>query len=124
MGDYLTFEFSMIMQNREYLFESKELSNLQDKDIEALEDKEWHEFFLLKDIFPTVQRGKRLKESNQVAGLTPYISSTALNNGVANFIGNKSGVRLFSDCLTIANSGSVGSSFYHPYVFVASDHAD
>ena len=121
IGDYLTFEFSMIMQNREYLFESKELSNLKYKDIEALEDKEWHEFFL-KDIFSTVQRGKRLIKSNQVAGSTPYISSTALNNGVDNFIGNKSGVRIFSGCLTIANSGSVGSSFYHPYVFVASDH--
>lgn len=31
-------------------------------------------------------------------------------------------MRTFSDCLTIANSGSVGASFYHPYKFVASDH--
>lgn len=45
-----------------------------------------------------------------------------MNNGVDNFIANSTGVRIFSDCLTIANSGSVGSSFYHPYRFVASDH--
>ncbi|PHM61007.1 Restriction enzyme BgcI subunit beta [Xenorhabdus ishibashii] len=85
------------------------------------EGKEWNEFFL-KDIFGTVQRGKRLTKNNQIGGEHPYVSSTALNNGVDNFIGNDTGVRIFSNCLTIANSGSVGSSFYHPYCFVASDH--
>lgn len=52
----------------------------------------------------------------------PYVSSTALNNGVDGFVGNEGGVRKFSDCLTVANSGSVGSAFYHRYEFVASDH--
>lgn len=123
VGDYLTFEFSMIMQKRGYLFEHcrKELAKLEYKEFEALYDKEWHEFFLT-DIFPTVQRGKRLTKANQVTGQKPYVSSTASNNGVDNFIGNENGVRVFSDCLTIANSGSVGASFYHPYEFVASDH--
>lgn len=50
------------------------------------------------------------------------MSSTAFNNGVDGFIGNESSVRIFSDCLTIANSGSVGSAFFHKYDFVASDH--
>jgi hypothetical protein len=45
-----------------------------------------------------------------------------MNNGVDNFISNRSGVREFSNCITIANSGSVGQAFYHPYGFVASDH--
>lgn len=126
IGDYLTFEFSMIMQNREYLFESddsnlNELAKLKPKNIVKLEDKEWHEFFL-KDIFKIVQRGKRLTKANQIQGGHPYISSTSLNNGVNDFIGNEDGVRMFSNCLTIANSGSVGASFYQPYKFVASDH--
>ena len=51
-----------------------------------------------------------------------YVSSSATNNGVDNFIGNKKGVRIFNNCLTLANSGSVGTTFYHPYSFVASDH--
>lgn len=38
------------------------------------------------------------------------------------FVGNESGVRKFSNCLTVANSGSVGSAFFHQYEFVASDH--
>lgn len=50
------------------------------------------------------------------------MSSTAYNNGVDSFIGNDGGVRIFENCLTLANSGSVGFSFYHQYDFVASDH--
>jgi hypothetical protein len=50
------------------------------------------------------------------------VSSTAFNNGVDGFIGNNGGVRIFENCLTLANSGSVGSSFFHLYKFVASDH--
>jgi len=118
IGDYLTFEFSMLMQNKEYLFD---FSQIKYKDIENIENKEWNEFFL-KDIFPIVQRGKRLTKANQISGEQPYISSTAINNGIDGFIGNKAGIRAFSNCLTIANSGSVGASFYHPYEFIASDH--
>lgn len=97
------------------------ISDLEIKEIEKLEDKEWKEFFL-SDIFLQIQRGKRLITANQKDGVKPYVSSTALNNGIDNFISNEGNVRIFSDCLTIANSGSVGASFYHPYEFVASDH--
>jgi len=86
-----------------------------------LKNKEWKEFFL-KDVFSEIQRGKRLKKSDHKKGTTPYISSTSFNNGVDGFVGNNDGVRKFSDCLTIANSGSVGSTFYQPFEFVASDH--
>lgn len=54
--------------------------------------------------------------------IPPYVSSSAMNNGVDNFVSNESGVRKFADCLTLANSGSVGKTFYHSYEFVASDH--
>ena len=52
----------------------------------------------------------------------PYVSSSGLNNGVDDFVNNKEGVRIFEECLSLANSGSVGSTFYHPYKYVASDH--
>ncbi len=86
-----------------------------------LESLEWDEFFLT-DLFTEIKRGKRLKKEHHINGNMPYISSSALSNGVDNFIANKDNVRIFSDCLTLANSGSVGSCFYHPYHFVASDH--
>lgn len=121
IGKYLNFEFSMIMQNRAYLFESANDKEVKFEVVDSLADKKWHEFFFT-DIFETVKRGKRLTKANQVSGQIPYVSSTAANNGVDNFIGNFEGVRIYSNCLTIANSGSVGASFYHPYEFVASDH--
>ena len=89
--------------------------------IPNLNEKTWRPFFV-KDIFETIQRGKRLKTADHIQGNKPYVSSSAQNNGVDNFIDNNENVRTFEDCLTIANSGSVGKSFYHPYEFVASDH--
>ena len=88
---------------------------------EILTDVEWGEFFV-SDVFDTVQRGKRLTKANQIDGETPYISSTALNNGVDNFIGNTENIRKSDHDLTLANSGSVGACFYHNYEYIASDH--
>lgn len=87
----------------------------------GLEDVKWKEF-KFEEVFKKIQRGKRLIKNNQIQGDTPYISSTAMNNGVDNFISNEENVRIFEDCLTLANSGSVGSCFYHYYEFIASDH--
>lgn len=86
-----------------------------------LTDREWKAFYIV-DVFDTIQRGKRLKTADHLVGNIPYISSSALNNGVDNFVSNDKDVRKFSDCLSLANSGSVGSCFYEPFEFVASDH--
>jgi len=91
------------------------------KPVIPLKEKKWKEFFI-NEIFEQIQRGKRLKKSDHIPGKIPYVSSTAFNNGIDDFIGNKNNVRIFSNCISIANSGSVGASFYHPYKFIASDH--
>ena len=83
--------------------------------------KVWKSFYFT-EIFAEIQRGKRLKKADHKEGRTPYVSSTSQDNGVDAFIGNDSGVRRFADCLTLANSGSVGCTFYHKYEFIASDH--
>ena len=87
----------------------------------TLDNTEYGEFYL-NDVFEDIQRGKRLTKANFIAGETPYVSSSAESNGIDAFIGNEEKVRIFEDCITLANSGSVGSTFYHPYKFVASDH--
>ncbi|MCD8375990.1 MAG: restriction endonuclease subunit S, partial [Oscillospiraceae bacterium] len=87
----------------------------------SLHDREWKEFFL-RDVFPKIKRGKRLKTADHIEGSIPYVSSSAANNGIDAFIGNKRRIRKFSDCVTLANSGSVGKAFFHPYEFIASDH--
>lgn len=86
-----------------------------------LESIEWKEFYL-NNIFNLIQRGRRLTKRDQFEGNIPYISSTGFNNGLDNFIGNTDNIRIFNECLSIANSGSVGSTFYHKYEFVGSDH--
>lgn len=91
------------------------------KEIEPLNQKEWGEFYL-KDIFPKIQRGRRLKKEDHKLGKIPYVSSKAINNGIDGFVSNKDKVRIFENCLTIANSGSVGATFYQITSFVASDH--
>lgn len=45
-----------------------------------------------------------------------------MRNGIDGFIGNQDGGCTLSHCVSIANSGSVGSAFFHPYSFIASDH--
>ncbi len=87
----------------------------------ALDDREWKEF-LFSDVFTKIQRGKRLKKDDHIKGEVPYVSSTANNNGLDGFVGNTERVRIFSDCITLANSGSVGSAFFQEFTFVASDH--
>lgn len=82
---------------------------------------DWKEFFFT-DIFKEIKRGKRLTKSDQIDGDTPYISSTSINNGVDNFISNDERVRKYANNLSLANSGSVGSCFYHKYEYIASDH--
>ncbi len=107
------YEFAL-KRIRECVFSEKQI-------IEKLEEKKWKPFFV-KNIFDTVQRGKRLTKGNQKKGTIPYVSSSAINNGVDNFIANNIGVRQFDYCLSLANSGSVGSCFYEPFSFIASDH--
>lgn len=121
IGDYLTFEFSMVMQNREYLFKGR-IAEIGDViEIPALDEKEWSHF-KMPGVFDTIQRGKRLKNADHVPGNVPYVSSTANNNGVDDYIEATSGTRVFGDCISLANSGSVGTAFYEPFEFVASDH--
>ncbi|MBW4362723.1 restriction endonuclease subunit S [Flavobacterium taihuense] len=86
-----------------------------------LTNREWKEFSIV-EIFDSIQRGKRLKKNDHIGGNIPYTSSTALNNGIDAFIGNDKNVRIFKNCLTLANSGSVGSTFFQPFNVVASDH--
>lgn len=82
---------------------------------------DWKAFYFT-EVFTEIQRGKRLKKADHKVGDMPYVSATSFNNGVDGFISNDSCVRRFNDCLSLANSGSVGSAFYHRYEFVASDH--
>lgn len=119
MEDYIKQEQKQQVQKIIAYYERKlvELAG----DVVGLDKVEW-KTFRFTEVFQDIQRGKRLTKANQTDGPKPYISSTSENNGVDAFIGNETGVRKFEDVLTLANSGSVGSTFYQQFEFVASDH--
>ena len=118
MEDYIKQEMKVQSRKVASYYENK----LMKLGFELLDlEVEWKEFFFT-DIFKEIKRGKRLTKSNQIDGNTPYVSSTGINNGVDNFIGNDEKVRKYANNLSLANSGSVGSCFYHKYEYIASDH--
>lgn len=80
-----------------------------------------YKYFDFNEVF-NFKRGRRLTKINQVDGDYPYISSTKFNNGIDGYINPPEYMTIYKNCITIANSGSVGSAFYHDYEFVASDH--
>lgn len=116
-------EKSLLTKYNKYI--KNKLNHLK-KDLVLIEDdlrsKEWKEFKINK-IFSDLQRGKRLKKEDHINGMMPFVSALGINNGVDNYVSNKEDVRIFSNCLTLANTGnSAGSCFYQPFEFVASDH--
>lgn len=127
LTDYLTFEFSMIIQGRNYLFEQgckenyirKRISELgKNVDISMLADKEWDEF-PLDEIF-TVLAGKRLETRNKIPGTRPFIGATDNGNGVTGFVGNDNTSK-DGNVLGVNYNGAPCIAFYHPYECVFSD---
>lgn len=80
-----------------------------------------YKYFEFTKVF-NYQRGRRLISQNQISGEIAYVSSTALNNGVDNYITPPDYMVIHKNKMTLSNSGSVGYLFYHDYEFVASDH--
>ena len=109
--------------NYKYKIQNKYNNITYDEQLVSLDKKQWKEFNI-DELFEAdnIYRGKRLTKAKQIIGDTPYISSSGISNGVNNFISNDVKVRKGNNCLTLANSGSVGACFYHQYEFIASDH--
>lgn len=113
IGDYLTFEFSMIMQNREFI--AVQLSQLEYKGIPALNEKEWEEF-RIGQLFD-VSRPKARNKDDYDMGDTPFVASGAMNNGVMKCCKTQVDEELDQgNCITV--SPVDGSSFYQPMDFL------
>ncbi len=120
--DYLTFEFSMIIQKREYLFDSENVAKrcvkMKQTDTLCLDEMEWSTA-TIKDVF-TISSGKRLEKRNMVSGNRPFIGASDNNNGITAFVGNNN-ESLDKNVLGINYNGSVCEAFYHPYECIFSD---
>lgn len=61
-----------------------------------------------------VYSGKDIYEKERTSGRLPYVTSTALQNGIGYFVGNNNET-LTENCLSVNRNGSVGYAFFHPY---------
>jgi hypothetical protein len=68
-----------------------------------------------------IKKGKRLTKKDQSDGDIPYVSSSSLNNGIDNYLGNG-----FTDenCISFACYGSIGEAFYQDEKVWVSDNAN
>ena len=117
VGEWLSFEFSMIMQNRSYLFSEKEKAGINEEpaDIQPLQEKEWKDF-RIGDLFE-VERPVARKEDDFEPGPIPFVASGSVNNGVIRFCAPIEGKKVDKGkCLTV--SPVDGSSFYQPVDFM------
>jgi restriction enzyme bgcI subunit beta len=106
----------MLMRYKNFI--TGQLSQLEHKDIPALDEKEWGEF-VLDDIF-TVDAGKRLETRNKVEGNRPFIGATDNGNGVTGFVGNDNTSK-DSNVLGVNYNGAPCIAFYHPYECIFTD---
>lgn len=84
----------------------------------------WHPFRYddgtIKSIFK-IKKGKRLTKKDQSDGDIPYVSSSSLNNGIDNYIGNG---HTDDNCISFACYGSIGEVFYQDEKVWVSDNAN
>ena len=112
-----------IKQYLTYLFNRSNNISLNIKPLnnkkKSLNTQNW-KIFKYNDIFKII-KGKRLTKKDQSDGNFPYVSSSSLNNGIDNIIGNG-----YTDenCLSFACYGSIGEVFYQDEKVWVSDNAN
>ena len=73
---------------------------------------QWKEFWL-EDIVD-IKSGRDIYKQERIEGETPYITATAVNNGIGYFVDNTNSTK-DKECISVNRNGSVGYAFYHPY---------
>lgn len=105
-----------------YIIESETKRKIQYKEhvknrVEKLQirittEKKWKDFFI--EEIADIHSGRDIYERERVIGDTPYVTSTAQNNGTGYLVSNFNKT-LEANCLSVNRNGSVGYCFYHPY---------
>ena len=77
-----------------------------------LKNINWKEYFI--EEICNIYSGKDIYERERMEGQTPYVTSTANNNGIGYFVSNTNET-LDEHIISVNRNGSVGYSFYHNY---------
>ena len=122
VGDYLTFEFSMIMQGRKYLFENEEADDVKKNFKFELTSREWREFFISGEegafTIEATSSGIDKNKLNSESGNIPYITRSDISNGLNLFVSEKQSIGFNKDsgnCITIGLDTQ--TVFYQPHDF-------
>ena len=67
-----------------------------------------------------VVKGSRLRSTDRTPGTIPYVGASRFNNGITHYIGNDEHVHP-GGVLTVCYNGPVGTTFYQPDDFWATD---
>lgn len=121
VGDYLTFEFSMIMRGRKYLFE-EDSEDVKKNFKDELENREWREFFISgnEGVFKieSTSSGIDKNKLNLQGGNIPYITRSDVSNGINLFLSEKQQSKYkidYGNCITIGLDTQ--TVFYQPHSF-------
>ena len=89
---------------------------LQTKELKAIDKNlicnHW-KGFPINDI-GEIFSGQDIYERERIEGNNPYVTATALQNGIGYFVGNTNNT-LSEGCISVNRNGSVGYAFFHPY---------
>jgi len=102
-------EKKLLTRYKNYI-EKRELKNQNEE--EKMKDCRWKEFFI-EDV-GLIMSGQDIYDRERIEGNNPYVTATALQNGIGYFVGNTNET-LSEGCISINRNGSVGYAFYHPY---------
>ena len=94
------------------------LQAAKDAEKKKVDTREWGSF-ALGTLFNIV-KGKRLTKAEMKSGKTPFIGSSALNNGCTAMIGNDKNQHP-ENTITVCYNGSVEETFYQDQPYIASD---
>lgn len=98
--------------------ELDKVSSLAKSVPQAVSNQTWREF-LIGDLFDVV-KGTRLTKSNMRPGTIRYIGASQFDNGVTAMISNDEAVHP-GNLITVCYDGPVGTTFYQPEKFWATD---
>ena len=84
--------------------------------VAELNTNEWKDYTVSELFAVSTSKDPNYQNSNE--GNTPYISSSAENNGLTAFVDTPASQK--AGTITIARNGSVGSTFYQPFPYAAS----
>lgn len=91
-----------------------ELAPLKTSDTD-LHSVHWKEF-PIKTISEIIQSGHDWESYNRVTGTQPFIGSSALNNGITDYVDSSNREKYVgNNVIGVNRNGSVGYAFYHPY---------